>query len=116
MIKRREAFDEAANMETEEARVPRTKEPFILLTASRFNKLMTVVDDVSFIVWILLVLNFKRRNQSFVMPTEQLAKEGGRDRKGITLRNQQRALRKLEQCGFIMVERQPNKPPIIRVL
>jgi len=91
---------------------PRSAEKFTKVTDSQWEKLICLgLPARATLFAILLRENFRHRGKSFVLPTDKLTDHGGLD-----LSTQRRALRQLESCGLISVQRRAPRPPQITIL
>ena len=92
-------------------RMPRSEEPFIKLHASQ----RVVLFGLPHVCWplftVLVQESFRHGGKTFILPIDALAAVRGLSRPRLRL-----ALRRLEACGLISVQRRPAKPPLITIL
>lgn len=90
-------------------RIPRAREPFVMLTLSQAEKLLPLKPVCWPLFMVLLFENFRARGQPFALPAH-----GFNTVKGLTSRPALwRALVQLEAAGLIAIKRVPPLPPLI---
>lgn len=92
--------------------MPRPQGRFVMVTLEQAARLIELDPVCSPLFIVLLLESFRARGKAFILPTRDL-----NTIRGLSPRNLQRVLARLEGCGLISVKRQgPPKPPLVTIL
>jgi hypothetical protein len=85
------------------------REPFVIISKTQFDILGMVANATTMVLLHLMFLDFKARGKSFKFSNDTLSEVG------VNRYAKQRALNRLEELGWISVERICGKEPVITI-
>jgi DNA-binding MarR family transcriptional regulator len=98
----------AKNKKSEKTgKTKKRREPFIIITKTQFDMLGSVANSTTLVLLHLMFRDFAARGKPFKLLSDGLS-DIGVDRQA-----KQRAIDNLEKLGWISVERNPGKEPVI---
>jgi hypothetical protein len=83
------------------------REPFIIITKAQFELLGNITNHTTLVLFHLMFLDFAARGKPFKLLSDDLSGIG------VDRQAKQRAIDNLEELGWISVERNPGKEPVI---
>jgi hypothetical protein len=99
------------NKKAEKAgKVKKRREAFIMITKAQFNMLGNVANSTTLVLFHLMFLDFTARGKSFKLSSDALSEIG------VNRHTKKRALDRLEELGWISVERSCGKEPVIALI